>query len=119
MTIIEVRGGDGRVRHRCDARCYNGRIGTKCKCICGGRNHGKGLQTAVEQTRSAEFAYELGTKGPQPGTLFVPGWKEEPEKPAIEPQAVNPATKERSESVRPDIPHCAGCAEDCYCCPWS
>ena len=37
-------------RRRCDARCYNGRK-TRCRCICGGHNHGKGLVKAVEDTR--------------------------------------------------------------------
>lgn len=50
MTLIEVRGGDGKLRGRCDARCYNARE-PHCECICGGRNHGVGLQKAIEQTR--------------------------------------------------------------------
>lgn len=36
---------------RCDARCYNGKPTTKCKCICGGRNHAGGLDKAVDNNR--------------------------------------------------------------------
>jgi hypothetical protein len=36
--------------------------------------------------------------------------------PAIEPQAPNPATQERSEQPLPR--HCVGCGEDCYLCPY-
>jgi hypothetical protein len=41
MTLIEVRSSEGVVG-RCDARCYNA-VTPDCDCICGGRNHGKGL----------------------------------------------------------------------------
>lgn len=50
MVLIEVRGGDGELIGRCDARCYNAKE-PHCECICGGRNHGAGLQKAIEQTR--------------------------------------------------------------------
>jgi len=53
MTLIEVRGGDGRLIGRCDARCY-GATSSTCQCVCGGHNHGKGLRTAAKQT--AELA---------------------------------------------------------------
>lgn len=48
-TLIEVRTSSGVVG-RCDAKCYE----TKepgCTCICGGANHGAGLQQAQENTR--------------------------------------------------------------------
>lgn len=48
-TLIEVTSGSGR-RRRCDANCYNA-TGQKCTCICGGANHGKGLEKALENTR--------------------------------------------------------------------
>jgi hypothetical protein len=38
-------------KRRCDARCYNGKATTKCKCICGGRNHAGGLNHGVDQNR--------------------------------------------------------------------
>ncbi len=50
MTLIEIRGGDGRLIGRCDARCHDA-VSHECNCCCGGRNHGKGLARAVAQTR--------------------------------------------------------------------
>lgn len=47
-TIITATSGNGKTR-RCDARCYNAR-GKKCTCICGGRNHGVGLNQAISQS---------------------------------------------------------------------
>lgn len=35
---------------RCDARCYNSKR-TKCKCVCGGKNHGIGLEKAIKNTK--------------------------------------------------------------------
>ena len=32
--------------HVCDERCYNAR-GRTCSCICGGKNHGMGLNNAL------------------------------------------------------------------------
>lgn len=51
MTVLirETRSG-GRRGRRCDKRCYDGK-GSRCRCICGGNNHGKGLEKAVEETR--------------------------------------------------------------------
>ena len=48
-TLIKVVTKGGVVR-RCDARCYNARR-PKCVCICGGVNHGAGLEKAVENIR--------------------------------------------------------------------
>ncbi len=50
MTLIDIRGGDGRLIGRCDARCHDA-TEPVCDCCCGGRNHGKGLERAVAQTR--------------------------------------------------------------------
>ena len=49
-TLIEVRGGDGRLIGRCDARCYEAEH-EHCECICCGQNHGTGLHRAAENTR--------------------------------------------------------------------
>lgn len=51
-TLIALHKSDGSSR-RCDASCYNA-AAPKCKCICQGRNHGKGLAGAIEQT-NADF----------------------------------------------------------------
>ncbi len=47
-TLIAVYTNDGCVG-RCDAKCYNA-THPDCDCICGGRNHGAGLDQAVENT---------------------------------------------------------------------
>ena len=46
MTTLITQG-----RRRCDARCYNGKQTTKCKCICGGRNHAGGFSQALSNVR--------------------------------------------------------------------
>jgi hypothetical protein len=47
MTLMTVGNSEGE--RRCDERCYDAK-GTKCTCCCGGRNHGKGLQQALENS---------------------------------------------------------------------
>lgn len=47
-TLIAVYTSQGCVG-RCDARCYNA-AGDNCQCVCGGTNHGKGLNTALANT---------------------------------------------------------------------
>lgn len=49
VTLIAVYNSEGCVG-RCDARCYNAK-NPECNCICGGKNHGCGLQRAIENTR--------------------------------------------------------------------
>jgi hypothetical protein len=50
---------------RCDAKCYDAQT-ENCDCICGGRNHGAGLEKAIENTRNhveewvEEYAEEKG-----------------------------------------------------------
>ena len=41
---------------RCDAKCYDAKGGV-CHCCCGGRNHGAGFDTAVDNTR--EYAADM------------------------------------------------------------
>ena len=45
MVLLEQYIKDKR--KTCDGRCYKS-PGDNCKCICGGANHGKGLQEAIE-----------------------------------------------------------------------
>lgn len=45
-TIIIRKNKDGAITGRCDARCYNAK-GKKCNCVCGGVNHGKGINEAI------------------------------------------------------------------------
>lgn len=49
-TMIALYDGEGKCIGRCDARCYNAE-GADCGCICGGSNHGKGFQAALDTTR--------------------------------------------------------------------
>jgi hypothetical protein len=46
--MILVANSDGVVG-RCDAKCYSA-TGPECDCICGGQNHGVGLQRALANT---------------------------------------------------------------------
>lgn len=48
-TLLSVHNSEGCVG-RCDARCYNA-VGDVCDCICGGKNHGAGLERAMDNTR--------------------------------------------------------------------
>lgn len=56
MTLIEIRSASGRLLGRCDARCHEA-VSPECDCCCGGRNHGRGLERAIAQTR--EYAQAL------------------------------------------------------------
>jgi len=48
VVLIQQTSSSGQKR-RCDARCYNGKH-ARCRCICGGRNHGVGLEKALRNT---------------------------------------------------------------------
>jgi len=47
-TMIAAYDSNGCVG-RCDAKCYNATC-ENCTCVCGGMNHGAGLQRAVQNT---------------------------------------------------------------------
>jgi hypothetical protein len=47
-TLISYSSGGGD-KGRCDGKCYNARH-PKCDCICGGANHGVGINVAVQNT---------------------------------------------------------------------
>jgi len=51
MATLMIQTFGGNHKRRCDAKCYNAQR-PKCRCICGGRNHGQGLAKAAELTRS-------------------------------------------------------------------
>jgi hypothetical protein len=51
-TLIEIRDVNGLVG-RCDAKCYDAE-NDNCKCICGGYNHGVGIEAAKENTRKTQ-----------------------------------------------------------------
>ena len=48
-TVLAVYNSEGCVG-RCDSKCHDAHE-PDCKCICGGRNHGKGTARAIENTR--------------------------------------------------------------------
>lgn len=48
-TVLAVYNSDGCVG-RCDANCHDAKS-AECDCICGGKNHGKGLEQAVENNK--------------------------------------------------------------------
>ena len=48
-TLIQCSNSSG-VYGRCDAKSC-GAHGPDCSCVCGGMNHGKGLDAATENTR--------------------------------------------------------------------
>lgn len=60
-TLMIVRSKSGQVLHRCDATCYNAK-GSVCKCICGGRNHGAGVEKGMAIIRDLheDFFYHDG-----------------------------------------------------------
>lgn len=47
-TLIAAYNSEGCIG-RCDAKCYNAEC-VECDCICGGANHGKGFQKAMQNT---------------------------------------------------------------------
>jgi hypothetical protein len=49
MILLSQKIGDGPTQ-RCDARCFNAK-GGNCQCICGGRNHGVGIDKALDNVR--------------------------------------------------------------------
>lgn len=58
-TLISVHNSDGCVG-RCDAKCYDAQS-DDCDCICGGKNHGAGLERARANTAELAGA-ELAAK---------------------------------------------------------
>lgn len=50
MTTLISYQSSGGDQGRCDAKCYNA-VNSDCTCICGGENHGAGLERALENCR--------------------------------------------------------------------
>ena len=67
MTVLIAITDEAGETQQCDARCYNARY-KRCKCVCSGENHGKGLAQAEENTRSRDWsdAVTTVTGGPAP-----------------------------------------------------
>lgn len=49
VALISYSNSSGE-QGRCDAKCYEA-TQPECECICGGANHGAGLQQAIANTR--------------------------------------------------------------------
>jgi len=53
VTLISVHNSNERHPRcigRCDEKCYDAKE-EKCDCVCGGMNHGKGKEQAIENTQ--------------------------------------------------------------------
>lgn len=55
VTLIAVYDSSGLVG-RCDARCYGAKH-PNCTCVCGGANHGAGLDQAQQNTEEMAEAW--------------------------------------------------------------
>ena len=57
--MVVMTSQDGQ--HKCDARCYDAKW-FACSCVCGGKNHGKGLGHAINHnTLSGKSLVEFAT----------------------------------------------------------
>jgi hypothetical protein len=68
MTLIYVANSNGCVG-RCDSRCYEA-VMPDCHCICGGKNHGVGLERAKSNTE--ELAKQKLTEWQKQGVYIAP-----------------------------------------------
>jgi len=68
MVLLEFSLADG-TRKKCDARCYNDHR-KDCECICGGANHGKGIEVAIANT-SENWAKLRGNWNRRKGSSFA------------------------------------------------
>jgi hypothetical protein len=57
-----------RCTGRCDAKCYAATTGS-CDCICGGLNHGAGVEQATENTRERADEWIAAWKQAHPDTV--------------------------------------------------
>ena len=66
-TLIKRKKFSGPTTGRCDAKCYNAKS-KKCKCVCLGLNHGKGLEKAQYMTAKNR---DLILSKRRPGECFI------------------------------------------------
>jgi len=66
-TIIIKRDKAGTVSGLCGSRCYNAKS-KKCKCVCAGFNHGKGLEKAQYMTDKNR---DLIVSNRKPGDRYI------------------------------------------------
>ena len=67
-TLIAIFNSEG-CTGRCDAKCYEATTGS-CDCICGGLNHGAGVERATDNTRELAEEWLTAWKQTHPDTLF-------------------------------------------------
>jgi len=63
----QISGGKDR---RCTAACYQA-SGNKCRCCCGGANHGKGFMGALQETGAAALKASGRRRGRSGSMMFV------------------------------------------------
>ena len=68
MTTLIAIWTDGGCAGSCDARCYTA-AGEQCECICGGVNHGAGLDRAASNTRELAHAWAARASADGHGVL--------------------------------------------------
>lgn len=74
-TMIAAYNSEGCIG-RCDAKCYNATC-EDCDCICGGMNHGAGIQTAMDNTRemAEEWIDNYKAQHPEAEQFTIPARK--------------------------------------------
>ena len=65
-TLIATYNSEG-CTGRCDAKCYDATT-SDCHCICGGLNHGAGVERATNNTREMAEEWLAAWKQTHPDT---------------------------------------------------
>lgn len=67
--ITAYRGG--KAIGRCDATCYTARVvsADRCRCVCGGANHGVGLSQAFENTHALQGDWRVAYRKTRKGAI--------------------------------------------------
>jgi len=58
MIILKAFNSAGQTG-RCDSRCYDAKT-KRCRCCCGGKNHGVGLNQAIKNAEEIVRAAAAG-----------------------------------------------------------
>ena len=66
-TLIKLKSKAGCFTRTCGAMCYNAK-GKKCRCVCGGLNHGQGLEAALSITNKNR---DLILSNGKPGECYI------------------------------------------------
>lgn len=64
-TLFSVFDSKGRYLGGCNARCYDAK-GDRSVCVCGGVNHGVGIQKAARNTLELRTIFPRGPHKPEP-----------------------------------------------------